>query len=506
MAAWCVTTFGLSVLTASADDGSLFRDQVAPLLVQNCISCHGPSQPKGKLSLVAAESTLAGGESGAAVKPGKPDESLLIQYISGDRPEMPKDKPPLGKEQVALICRWVAEGAVWPKGLILKDNRRADASWWSLQPLSKAEPPSPQGIPDAWAKHPIDRFIYDELAKHQLKPSPEADRRTLIRRLTFDLTGLPPTPEEVDAFLLDRSRDAYEKLVDRLLASPRYGERWGRHWLDVIRFGESNGYERNHLHDNAWPFRDYIIRSFNDNKPYDRLVIEHLAGDQLEPGNPDVEVGTGFIVAGSYDNVGNSDPVAAAQIHANMLDDTIAATSTAFLGLTINCARCHDHKFDPVPQADYYRLQCAFAGVNQGTRPLVTAEQRKKFAVDRKQFDEEQKNKAADKKGKKKTAPTDWPTAAPRGVDWPFPPARRADIPDERRRPAETWRNDRPGQFERVGKGRANLHAAGQCSRRSTPVGLGPVDGRSDQSAHAAGVSQSPVALPFRPWDCRHAQ
>ena len=402
MAAWCVTTFGLSVLTASADDGSLFRDQVAPLLVQNCISCHGPSQPKGKLSLVAAESTLAGGESGAAVKPGKPDESLLIQYISGDRPEMPKDKPPLGKEQVALICRWVAEGAVWPKGLILKDNRRADASWWSLQPLSKAEPPSPQGIPDAWAKHPIDRFIYDELAKHQLKPSPEADRRTLIRRLTFDLTGLPPTPEEVDAFLLDRSRDAYEKLVDRLLASPRYGERWGRHWLDVIRFGESNGYERNHLHDNAWPFRDYIIRSFNDDKPYDRLVIEHLAGDQLEPGNPDVEVGTGFIVAGSYDNVGNSDPVAAAQIHANMLDDTIAATSTAFLGLTINCARCHDHKFDPVPQADYYRLQCAFAGVNQGTRPLVTAEQRKKFAVDRKQFDEEQKNKAADEKGKKK--------------------------------------------------------------------------------------------------------
>ena len=306
---------------------------------------------------------------------------------------MPKGKPPLGKEQVALIGRWVAEGAVWPKGLILKDNRRADASWWSLQPLSKAEPPLPLGIPDDWARHTIDRFIYDELARHHLKPSPEADRRTLIRRLTFDLIGLPPTPEEIDAFLLDRSPDAYEKLVDRLLASPRYGERWGRHWLDVIRFGESNGYERNHLHDNAWPFRDYIIRSFNDDKPYDRLVIEHLAGDQLEPGNPDVEVGTGFIVAGSYDDVGNSDPVAAAQIHANMLDDAVAATSTAFLGLTINCARCHDHKFDPIPQADYYRLQCAFAGMNQGTRPLATAEQRKKFAADRKRFDEGQKNR-----------------------------------------------------------------------------------------------------------------
>ena len=353
---------------AVADEGALFREQVAPILQRSCVSCHGGDKPKGGLSLATRQSALAGGDSGAAIRPGKPDDSLLVEYIGGEKPQMPQGAKPLSAGEVALVRKWIAQGAVWPNGLVLRNARRADRTWWSLQPLMRVAVPSPTGIPEAWSTHPVDRFVYAELVKKGLRPSPPADKPTIIRRATFDLTGLPPTPEEIDAFVNDRSSDAYQRLIDRLLASSRYGERWGRHWLDVIRFGESSGYERNHLRDNAWPFRDYVIRSFNEDKPFDRLVLEHLAGDQLAAGDPETEVGTGFLVAGSYDDVGNEDPVAQAQIRANTLDDTITATGTAMLGLTVNCARCHDHKFDPIPQADYYRLQAAFAGVYQGTR------------------------------------------------------------------------------------------------------------------------------------------
>ncbi len=257
--------------------------------------------------------------------------------------------------------------------------RRADRNWWSLQPLGDTALPDPSGLPEDWASNGIDRFVYEKMVEKGSAPRPPPRSRA-IRRVTYDLVGLPPTPEEIDHFLADDSPDAYLVLVDRLLASPHYGERWGRHWLDVVRFGESSGYERNHLRDNAWPFRDYIIRSFNEDKPFDQLVLEHLAGDQVAPGYPAVEVGTGFLVAGSYDDVGNQDPAAQAQIRANTLDDTIAATGAAFLGLTINCARCHDHKFDPILQADYYRLQSAVAGVQQGTRNLASAEERRAAA------------------------------------------------------------------------------------------------------------------------------
>ena len=202
-----------------------------------------------------------------------------------------------------------------------------------------------------------------KLFEKGLRPAPPADRRTLIRRVTYDLTGLPPTPEEVDAFVADSSPVAYERLVDRLLASPHYGERWGRHWLDVVRFGESVGFERNIIIDNAWPFRDHVIRSFNADKPFDQLVLDHLAGDVIGRGDPAVEVGTGFLVCGAYDNVKNLDPLLTAQNRANEIDDMIRATSEAFLGLTIGCARCHNHKFDPILQRDYYSLQATFAGV-----------------------------------------------------------------------------------------------------------------------------------------------
>ncbi|HEX2476696.1 MAG TPA: DUF1549 and DUF1553 domain-containing protein [Lacipirellulaceae bacterium] len=243
-------------------------------------------------------------------------------------------------------------------------------TWWSLRPLATSELPS-DGISAEWSANPIDRFIYARLAAAGLQPNPPADRRTLIRRVSYTLTGLPPSPKEVDEFLGDDSSDAYERLVDRLLASPRYGEHWGRHWLDVVRFGESTGFEVNHVIDNAWPFRDYVIRSLNEDKPFDQLVIEHLAGDAVGAGDPNVEVGLTFLVCGPLDIVGNADAAQAAQIRADTVDEIIRATSEAFLGLTVGCARCHDHKFDPISQRDYYQLFATFAGVYHDDRMVA---------------------------------------------------------------------------------------------------------------------------------------
>ncbi|HLH29526.1 MAG TPA: DUF1549 domain-containing protein, partial [Acidimicrobiales bacterium] len=290
---------------------------------------------------------------------------------------MPKEGDPLGAAQVELLRRWVAEGARWPAGLVLRERSKADRSWWSLRPLSRSEPPAPPGLPGPWSANPIDRFVFAALAGKGLLPSASADPRTLLRRVTYDLTGLPPSPEEVAAFEKDPSPESYARVVDRLLDSTAYGEQWGRHWLDVVRFGESTGYERNVILDNAWPFRDYVIRSFNEDKPFDRLVLEHLAGDAVAGGDPAVEIGTGFLVGGPYDNVGNQDAAQAARIRADTLDDVIRATGEAFLGVTIGCARCHDHKFDPILQEDYYRLYATFAGVHHGSRTAAGPDARR---------------------------------------------------------------------------------------------------------------------------------
>jgi mono/diheme cytochrome c family protein len=343
-----------------------FAKEIAPILERNCIRCHVPGNEKGDLSL-ATFADLAENE---YVVPGDPDSSYLVDLITAvddEPPEMPKDATPLPEEQVALIRRWIAEGADWPDDAILRERSKADASWWSLQPL-RTTPDSPDGPAS------IDAFIDAKLADQGLARNPPADRRTLIRRATYDLTGLPPSPEEVEAFVNDPNPHAYEQLIDRLLASPHYGERWGRHWLDVVRFGESNGFERNVLINNLWPFRDYVIGSINEDKPFDQFMREHLAGDVIGKDDPDVAVGSAFLVAGPYDDVGNQDPAQAAQIRANTLDEMIGATSQAFLGLTVSCARCHDHKFDPIKQEDYYSLYATFAGVRHGAVPLATAE------------------------------------------------------------------------------------------------------------------------------------
>lgn len=356
-----------------------FETQIAPIFTRHCISCHDASAPEGSLDLTQRAHALAGGDSGQVIEPGKADGSYLLELIVTDKngqADMPQQGSPLSADQVELIRRWIDEGASWPEALPALEPMRGDKTWWSLQPIQETPPPVNEAVPDRWNVNPIDRFVLASMRQHGLAPANEADRQTLVRRLTFDLTGLPPTPEDIDDFVNDPSDNAYENLAERLLGSSAYGERWGRHWLDVIRFGESGGYERNHLRDNAWPFRDYVIESFNNDKPFDRLIMEHLAGDQIGPGDPAIEVGTGFLVAGSYDDVNNQDPAAKAVIRSNTLDDIISATGAAFLGLTINCTRCHDHKFDPILQADYYRLQSTFAGVKQGQRELASSQQR----------------------------------------------------------------------------------------------------------------------------------
>ncbi|MEX0675801.1 MAG: PSD1 and planctomycete cytochrome C domain-containing protein [Pirellulales bacterium] len=361
------------LLVSSADEAGgtdFFRRSVAPVFERHCVRCHSGDEPKGGLDLTTEKRALAGGESGAAIEPGKPDESLLVEYISGETPQMPKDAAPLSADQVAAIRRWIAEGARWPEGLVLADKKTVDVNWWSLAPLAQVQVPR---IEDPWVRTAVDAFILARLREHGLAPSAEADRRTLVRRLTFDLHGLPPAPAEIDAFVNDASDEAYANLVDRLLASPRYGERWGRHWLDVVHFGESHGYDKDKPRPSAWPYRDWVIRSLNVDKPYDRFVAEQIAGDVLWPLDPEATVATGFIAAGPWDFVGHAElregTVDKDIARSNDRDDMVAGAMSTFLSLTVHCARCHDHKFDPIRQADYYALQAVFAGVDRADRP-----------------------------------------------------------------------------------------------------------------------------------------
>ena len=378
----CGALLALLLLSAAAaaNEPVDFARDVGPTLERSCLRCHQPGNEKGEISLATVDDL----KESAYVVPGKPDESYLLKVISaadGQRPAMPKEGERLSAEELALVRRWIAEGAAWPETAVLRERSRADASWWSLQPLADVSPPAGDGLRDAAPRNAIDAFVGGRLAARKLEPNPPANRRTLLRRVTYDLTGLPPTPEELDEFENDASPHACERVVDRLLASPHYGERWGRHWLDVVRFGESNGFERNVLIGNLWPFRDYIIRSFNADRPFDRLAHEHLAGDVLGPGDRGVEIGTAFLVCGPYDNVGNQDPAQAAVIRANTIDEMIRATSEAFLGLTVGCARCHDHKFDPILQRDYYSLYATFAGVQHGERVVATPQAQQEHAT-----------------------------------------------------------------------------------------------------------------------------
>ncbi len=372
---------------ASASQAVDFERDIRPLLHARCSECHGAQKQMAGLRFDNKTAAMK------VIVPGKSSESELIRRVtSTDKIEM---MPPTGERltlhEIALLKAWIDAGANWPEGEREKGRGgegekrgRGEAATdrlqhWAWQPLRQPVVP-PSQKPKAKSQKPIDRFIFAKLAEHNLQPSPPADRRTLIRRVSYDLTGLPPTSEEVKAFVNDRASDAYEKLVDRLLASPRYGEQWGRHWLDVARFGESKGFEQNHILNNLWQFRDYVIRSFNEDKPFNRFIVEQLAGDVVGRGDPAIEVGTAFLVCGAYDSVGNQDEVQQKIIRANTLDDLITATSNTFLGITVNCARCHYHKFDPIPTEDYYRMRAAFEGVVHGERVLATDADKQRYA------------------------------------------------------------------------------------------------------------------------------
>jgi cytochrome c553 len=365
-----LVTAAATLLAATASAAVPLEEQVAALLEARCVRCHHGADPEGGLSLTSAAAILAGGDSGPAAVVGAPEESLLLQVVTGDDPPMPKEGEPLAASDVEAIEAWIRAGLPWTPGRQLKAQPDGGGSWWSLQPLVSPEPPA---VDSPWIRTPIDAFILASLQQHGLAPSPEADRRTLIRRLYFDLTGLPPSPDVVDEYLADERPDAYERLVDRLLASPHYGERWGRHWLDVVHYADTHGYDKDKVRLHAWPYRDYVIRAFNSDIPYSRFIEEQIAGDVLYPASADGVVATGMLVAGPFDFVGQievAEATLAKAVTRNLdRDDMVATVIGTFNSMTAHCARCHDHKFDPISQHDYYSLQAVFAGIDRANRP-----------------------------------------------------------------------------------------------------------------------------------------
>jgi hypothetical protein len=367
-----VACFGLASPQARADVTAeeFFEKEVRPLLVDRCFSCHGQEKVKGGLRLTSLAALLQGGDSGAAAVAGRPDESLLVQAIRyQDEPRMPP-RQQLADGEVATLVRWVEMGLPWPEARAeapvtgRNDGRIAAAarSFWAFQPLKDAPPPP---VVDAsWPASDLDWYILAALEARGLKPSPQADKRTLIRRATFDLTGLPPTPEEVDAFLADAAPGAFTRVVDRLLATPHYGERWGRHWLDVVRYADARdarGLGPTGDLAEAWRYRDWVVGALNSDHPYDRFIINQIAGDLIPAADPGTVnaaglVATGLLAIGEW-GIGDADKE---KMMTDIADDQIDVVGRAFLGLTIACARCHDHKFDPISTEDYYGLAGIF--------------------------------------------------------------------------------------------------------------------------------------------------
>ncbi len=377
-----VIAFAASIATVRADSPSpegieFFEKKVRPILVEKCQKCHGSERQKGGLRLDSREAAFKGGETGPVIVAGHPEQSELVKAVNYEADGF--QMPPTGKldaDSISVLTDWVRRGAPGRRptssssspGSKSQFNFAERARHWSFQPLHSAAPPHAAGAD--WARNPIDTFLVSRLTQAKLSPSPPADRRTLLRRITFDLTGLPPTPREINEFLADQSANAYERVVERLLASPHYGVRWGRHWLDLVRFAETYGHEFDFEKPPAWPYRDYVVRALNGDVPYDLFVTEHIAGDLLptprrDPGDAKNEsiIGTAFWWFGQ----GKHSPVDIRAEQCDTIDNQIDVFGKAFLGLSIACARCHDHKFDPIRAQDYYAL----AGILRSSREQV---------------------------------------------------------------------------------------------------------------------------------------
>ncbi len=358
-------------LALQADDSAalkarevFFENEVRPLLAESCVKCHGNEKQEGGLRLDSLEHMLKGGDSGPAIVPGAVADSLLVSAVRYQDFEMPPSGQ-LSDEAQAVFETWVEQGAVWPQhseaGLELRPRTGItdeDKKYWAFQPLAQPQIPTLRESDQASsAKTPIDAFVIDQLDSAGLRLAPEADRRTLLRRIYFDLVGVPPTAAEAQEFLASDDPQAYEKLVDRLLDDSRYGEKWARHWLDLVRYAESDGFNQDAYRNNAYLYRDWLIDSLNSDKPYDQMVLEQLAGDEIDANNPDYLAATGYLRHWIYEY--NQRDVRTQW--SNILNDLTDVTGEVFLGLGVGCARCHDHKFDPILQQDYYRLQASFA-------------------------------------------------------------------------------------------------------------------------------------------------
>ncbi len=377
----------------TAEQVEFFENKVRPVLSDRCYSCHSQwaKKLKGGLTLDSRDAVLKGGDSGAAVVPGKPATSLLLKAVKYDGLEM----PPTGKlpaDEVATLTKWIEMGTPWPATTV-KPVVKAEASvltperlkHWAFQPLKATDPPAPTEADRK--RNPIDRFVLAALRAKGLKPSPATDRRTLIRRATLDLLGLPPTPDEVEAFAADDAADAYEKLIDKLLARPHYGEQWGRHWLDVARHSDGHGssLDPDPLPE-AWRYRDWVVKAFNDDLPYDQFVKCQIAGDLIGDGR-ETAVATGFLAVGPKYISDGGDPVSEAKAKAETLDDRVDTVTRGFLALTVSCARCHDHMFDPIPQTEYFAIAGVFNNTKTADRVVASPEEQKRAAEHKQALD-----------------------------------------------------------------------------------------------------------------------
>ena len=352
----------LPVAVKAADPTVDFAREIQPIFQERCLACHGSRAQMHGFRLDRRSDAFRGGDSGVpAIVPGNSADSLLLRYVSGGDPEvvMPPEGPALTGEQVELLRRWINEGAVWPQEENSSESQHGVNDHWAFQPVSAPALPTVEA--KDWVRNPIDAFILEKLEAKGWKPSPAAEPHQLLRRLYLNLIGLPPNLAEQASFLKDPSEAAYKATIDDLLARPAYGERWARHWLDLVRYAESNGYERDRAKPHVWKYRDYVIRSFNRDKPFDRFVLEQLAGDELPDASAETLIATGYFRLGPWDD----EPADPETDRFDQLDDIVSTTSQVFLGLTLGCARCHNHKFDPLTARDYYSMVAVFNGLQR---------------------------------------------------------------------------------------------------------------------------------------------
>jgi len=484
----------------------LFAHEVYPLLQEKCFACHGdkPNDIEGDFNIHTLEGALAGGESErTALTPGNAEQSLIYKAVTWKNSNFempPKENDRLTDDQVSLVKNWIDAGAPWPNderrtylventewnysdGVKVKTSPALSTTWqnrrykpedlWGFQPIQDYE------VPEDYltgANHPVDAFIQRKLVEKELSTTPIANKQTLIRRATFDLTGLPPTPEEVATFVNNTSPDAYEKLINRLLSSPHYGERWGRHWLDVVRYADTDGYSNDFERPNAWRYRDYVIRSFNEDKPYDQFIREQIAGDELDPTDPEMLIAVGYLRMGPWEHTAMSVATETRQL---FLDDVTNSVGETFLAIPLRCASCHDHKFDPIPTRDYYRIQASFAPVQFASREAnyLPSENQAGFESGKARLERLINEAEAAQRAirqKEENAARRWMTQ--RGINY-LPPKQRRKLPEDQQPPRFYGLTDQDLGYQKVLNKRLQLfrHQLGRYEPRAYSVYNGAV-------------------------------